>query len=163
MVGLGRRMPITTTAFLICGLSLIGLPLTAGFISKLYLARALLQADMIAVLVLVMASSALSVAYLWKIVEVLWQKGADTAPVRETPALYLPLWIQALANLWFGVSPPRTARATSSAATKVMIAPMGPAISRQLERTARNGTRIAVNRGAKIPTRRAVCGCINMA
>lgn len=98
-------MPITTTAFLICGLSLIGLPLTAGFISKLYLARALLQADMIAVLVLVMASSALSVAYLWKIVEVLWQKGADTAPVRETPALYLPLWILALANLWFGVAP----------------------------------------------------------
>ena len=105
MVGLGRRMPITTTAFLICGLSLIGLPLTAGFISKLYLARALLDADMIAVLVLVMASSALSVAYLWKIVEVLWQKGAETAAVRETPALYLPLWILALANLWFGVAP----------------------------------------------------------
>ena len=105
MVGLGRRMPITTTAFLICGLSLIGLPLTAGFISKLYLARALLQADMIAVLVLVMASSALSVAYLWKIVEVLWQKGADTASVKEAPALYLPLWILALANLWFGVAP----------------------------------------------------------
>ena len=105
MVGLGRRMPITTTAFLICGLSLIGLPLTAGFISKIYLIRALLQADMIMVLVLVMASSALSVAYLWKIVEVLWQKGAETAAVRETPALYLPLWILALANIWFGVAP----------------------------------------------------------
>jgi multicomponent Na+:H+ antiporter subunit D len=105
MVGLGRRMPITTTAFLICGLSLIGLPLTAGFISKIYLVRALLQADMIMVLVLVMASSALSVAYLWKIVEVLWQKGAETAAVRETPALYLPLWILALANIWFGVAP----------------------------------------------------------
>ena len=105
MVGLGRRMPITTTAFLICGLSLIGLPLTAGFISKIYLVRALLQVDMIMVLVLVMASSALSVAYLWKIVEVLWQKGAETAAVRETPALYLPLWILALANIWFGVAP----------------------------------------------------------
>ncbi|MEC8246128.1 MAG: proton-conducting transporter membrane subunit [Pseudomonadota bacterium] len=105
MVGLGRRMPITTTAFLICGLSLIGMPLTAGFISKIYLVRALLQADMIMVLVLVMASSALSVAYLWKIVEVLWQKGAETAAVRETPALYLPLWILALANIWFGVAP----------------------------------------------------------
>ena len=105
MVGLGRRMPITTTAFLICGLSLIGLPLTAGFISKIYLVRALLQADMMAVLVLVMASSALSVAYLWKIVEVLWQKGVETAAVRETPALYLPLWILALANIWFGVAP----------------------------------------------------------
>ena len=52
-----------------------------------------------------MPSSALSVAYLWKIVEVLWLKGQDSAPVREAPALYLPLWILALANLWFGVAP----------------------------------------------------------
>ena len=105
MAGLGRRMPITTTAFLICGLSLIGLPLTAGFISKLYLVRALLEAEMIIVVGLVLASSALSVAYLWKIVEVLWKPAADHTPVREAPALYLPLWILAVGNLWFGVAP----------------------------------------------------------
>ena len=45
MTGIGRKMPLTATAFLICGLSLIGLPLTAGFISKLYLVRALLDND----------------------------------------------------------------------------------------------------------------------
>jgi len=105
MTGLGRRMPITTTAFLVCGLSLIGLPLTAGFISKLYLVRALLEADMIMVLLLVMASSALSVVYLWKIVEVLWHRGEDDQPVAEAPSLYLPLWIVAIANIWLGVSP----------------------------------------------------------
>ena len=105
MAGLGRRMPITTTAFLVCGLSLIGLPLTAGFISKLYLVRALLEADMIAALLLVMASSALSVVYLWKIVEVLWQKVEGEAAVTEQPALYMPLWIGAIANIWFGIAP----------------------------------------------------------
>ena len=105
MTGLGRRMPITTTAFLICGLSLIGLPLTAGFISKLYLVRALLEAEMVMVMLLVMASSALSVVYLWKIVELLWKPGKGEAPIRETPALYLPLWIIAIANIWFGVAP----------------------------------------------------------
>ena len=105
MAGLGRRMPVTTTGFLICGLSLIGLPLTAGFISKLYLVRALLEADMIAVLLLVMASSALSVVYLWKIVEVLWHKTGNDSAVAEQPALYMPLWIIAIANLWFGVAP----------------------------------------------------------
>ena len=105
MAGLGRRMPITTTAFLVCGLSLIGLPLTAGFISKLYIVRALLEADMIAVLLLVMASSALSVVYLWKIVEVLWQKAEGEAAVTEQPALYMPLWIVAIANIWFGIAP----------------------------------------------------------
>lgn len=105
MAGLGRRMPVTTTAFLICGLSLIGIPLTAGFISKLYLVRALLEADMIAVLLLVMTSSALSVVYLWKIVEVLWHKSEDNHVIAEQPALYMPLWIIAIGNLWFGVAP----------------------------------------------------------
>ncbi|MEC7305571.1 MAG: proton-conducting transporter membrane subunit, partial [Pseudomonadota bacterium] len=93
------------TAFLVCGLSLIGLPLTAGFISKLYHVRALLEADMIAVLLLVMASSALSVVYLWKIVEVLWQKADGDVAVAEQPALYMPLWIVAIANIWFGIAP----------------------------------------------------------
>ena len=109
MAGIGRRMPITTTGFLICGLGLIGLPLTAGFISKLYLVRALLEADMIVVLVLVLASSALSVAYLWKIVEVLWQRPDQDEDHKssgdEQPALYIPLWILALATLWLGMAP----------------------------------------------------------
>ena len=39
--GFGYKYPITSFALLICGLSLIGLPLTNGFISKLYLFQAL--------------------------------------------------------------------------------------------------------------------------
>ena len=35
--GLGRAMPITFVCFVICSLSLAGIPLTAGFISKLYI------------------------------------------------------------------------------------------------------------------------------
>jgi len=108
MTGLGRRMPITTTGFLICGLSLIGLPLTAGFISKLYLVRALIAEDMIIVMIFVLVSSALSVAYLWKIVEILWQRPeGEEAPLHggEAPALYIPLWILAIANLWLGIAP----------------------------------------------------------
>ena len=35
--GIGRRMPLTMAAFVIAGLSLIGVPGTAGFISKWYL------------------------------------------------------------------------------------------------------------------------------
>ena len=119
MMGLGRRMPITTTAFLICGLSLIGLPLTAGFISKLYLVRALLEAEMIIVVGLVLASSAMSVAYLWKIVEVLWKPAEDSASLRESPALYLPLWILALGNLWFGIAPAPLVDAAMQAAMQM--------------------------------------------
>ncbi|NIT56183.1 MAG: monovalent cation/H+ antiporter subunit D family protein, partial [Aliifodinibius sp.] len=35
--GLGKKMPWTMGAFVIAGLSLIGVPLTVGFISKWYL------------------------------------------------------------------------------------------------------------------------------
>ena len=40
--GLGRKMPVTFTAFLIAGLSLTGVPLFAGFISKWQLIQSLL-------------------------------------------------------------------------------------------------------------------------
>ena len=56
-VGIGRRMPITATAFTVCGLSLAGLPLTAGFISKLYLVRAILAEDAYVIAALVLLSS----------------------------------------------------------------------------------------------------------
>ena len=41
--GLGRRMPWTSAAFLIGGLSLIGIPGTAGFISKWLLVQAAIE------------------------------------------------------------------------------------------------------------------------
>ncbi|HYQ70605.1 MAG TPA: monovalent cation/H+ antiporter subunit D family protein, partial [Gammaproteobacteria bacterium] len=43
MRGLGREMPWTMTAFVIGGFSLVGLPLTVGFISKWYLVLAALE------------------------------------------------------------------------------------------------------------------------
>ncbi|MDA7599206.1 monovalent cation/H+ antiporter subunit D family protein [Alphaproteobacteria bacterium] len=105
IVGMGRRMPITATAFLICGLSLIGLPLTAGFISKLYLVRALLDDQALVIVGLVLLSSALSLIYLWKIVEVMWSNNPayNDRDFTEQPALYIPLWILASANIWFGI------------------------------------------------------------
>jgi multicomponent Na+:H+ antiporter subunit D len=105
LTGMGHRMPITATAFVICGLSLIGLPLTAGFISKLYLVRAMLETDSYLLVGIVLASSALSVIYLWKIIEVMWmQPAAQDAPkLDENPAVYMPLWMLAGLNLWFGI------------------------------------------------------------
>ena len=43
IAGLGRRMPWTFAAIIIGGLSLIGVPLTVGFISKWYLVLAALE------------------------------------------------------------------------------------------------------------------------
>ena len=43
MQGMGQRMPLTSLGIVLCGLSLIGVPGTAGFISKWYLILAALE------------------------------------------------------------------------------------------------------------------------
>ena len=64
MRGLGRDMPFTMAAFLIGSLSVIGLPPFGGLWSKWYLALGALDADEILMLVVLMVSSILNVAYL---------------------------------------------------------------------------------------------------
>jgi len=122
IAGLGRVMPITASALTICGLSLIGLPLTAGFISKLFLVLAIIASDYWMIAALVMLSSALSLIYLWKIMEALWMKPAphDLA-IRENPAVYLPLWLITLANIWFGVDATFVTSSADAAAAALMM------------------------------------------
>jgi len=68
MVGIGRRMPVTMIAFFIGSLSVIGLPPCGGFISKWYLVLGTLQADQWPMLVVLLSSSLLNVAYFFPIV-----------------------------------------------------------------------------------------------
>ncbi|MBL0714697.1 MAG: monovalent cation/H+ antiporter subunit D family protein [Desulfosarcina sp.] len=63
MTGIGRRMPVTMTAFFIGSLSIIGMPPCGGFFSKWYLALGALEAHHIAVLVVLLVSSLLNAAY----------------------------------------------------------------------------------------------------
>jgi len=66
--GLGRRMPWTMAAFVIGGFSLIGVPLTAGFISKWYLVLGTMEANQTAMLFVLLGSSLLNAAYFLPIV-----------------------------------------------------------------------------------------------
>lgn len=110
--GLGRRMPLTFTALLIGGLSLIGIPLTAGFISKWYFVVAALQAGLWWVAALILLGSLLALVYVWRIVEAAWFKEVPAGSVPldqmgrlEAPLwLLVPTWVLVLANIWFGIS-----------------------------------------------------------
>lgn len=64
MTGLGRRMPITMIAFLLGSLSIIGLPPFFGAWSKWYLFLAALDAGQLAMVVILIVSSLLNIAYL---------------------------------------------------------------------------------------------------
>jgi multicomponent Na+:H+ antiporter subunit D len=104
--GLGRQMPLTMAAIVIGGLSLIGVPLTVGFVSKWYLLMALIEQGWWPVAALVVLGSLLAVVYVWRIVEIAYFKpqlaGSDT--VKEAPLSFLiPIWILVMANIYFGI------------------------------------------------------------
>ena len=104
--GLGRRMPLTMFGFTIAGLSLIGVPLTAGFISKWYLVLGAMERGWWPAAVLVLATSLLAVAYVWKVVEVAYFRPLpeDAAEVTDPPlSMLIPAWILILATIYFGI------------------------------------------------------------
>ncbi|MGB1581351.1 MAG: monovalent cation/H+ antiporter subunit D family protein [Nevskiales bacterium] len=74
--GLGRRLPLTMAALLVAGLGLIGVPGTAGFVSKWALLQALLAGEHWYAAIAMLLSSLLAVAYVWRLVEVIYFKAA---------------------------------------------------------------------------------------
>ena len=103
--GLGRKMPWTFTGFFIASLSLIGLPGTAGFISKWYLVLAAIEQQGWIFAVVILVGSLLAVVYMWKLVEILFFRASDEhgRDIKEAPlALLVPTWALVLANLYFG-------------------------------------------------------------
>jgi multicomponent Na+:H+ antiporter subunit D len=70
--GVGRRMPWTMGAFTVAALGMIGVPPTAGFVSKWFLCVGALEAGEPWVLVLLVVSSLLNAAYFLPIVYDAW-------------------------------------------------------------------------------------------
>jgi multicomponent Na+:H+ antiporter subunit D len=77
--GIGHKMPITMGMFVLAGLSIIGVPGTAGFISKWYLGVGAVEHGWWSVAFLIVASSAISIIYIGRIVEVAYFHTASEA------------------------------------------------------------------------------------
>ena len=108
IAGLGRRMPLTFAGLAVACLGLIGVPFTAGFVSKWYLLRAAAEREAWVLVAVVVAGSLLSVVYTGRILEAAYlrepEPGSLAAGVREAPAgLLAALWLLAGASLWLGV------------------------------------------------------------
>jgi multicomponent Na+:H+ antiporter subunit D len=129
---MGRKMPITSGAIVIGGLSLIGVPGTAGFLSKWLLVQAALERSADNSLFLVVAlsivlSSLLAVVYVWRIFEVLFLREADVSiPSSEAPIMMLiPMWILAGSCVWFGFSTDLLYDVANQAALNLLEGSMG--------------------------------------
>jgi multicomponent Na+:H+ antiporter subunit D len=104
--GIGRSMPLTTFAWVLGGLGLIGVPVTVGFVSKWYLISAAWEKGWWPVALLVLLSSLLALAYVWRVVEVAYFDAppAGLEHVREaSPAMLIPTWMLIGASLYFGL------------------------------------------------------------
>lgn len=113
LAGMGRRMPITMTAFTVGAIGMAGAPPVAGFISKWYLCLGTIQSGYLIFLAVILLSSLLDVIYFFPIVKtaffdkpaVLAGSNPDLGNIESQQRLYLfmviPLAITALFSVVF--------------------------------------------------------------
>jgi len=126
--GIARRMPWTMAAFVLAGLSLIGVPGTAGFISKWYLITASFAVGPGGILLVaaIVVSSLMAVVYIWRVVEAAYFSVGEIPDdeienATEAPlGLLIPTWIAVLLNLYFGLFPGLPLELSSAAAETLL-------------------------------------------
>lgn len=109
LAGLAKRMPLTCAGIVVGGLSLVGVPAFAGFVTKWHLVIGALEAELVWVAFTPVASSLIALAYVWRFVEIAYLRDLHPglARVREAPLeLLLPGLVLCalilLAGLWSG-------------------------------------------------------------
>jgi len=93
LAGIGRRMPWTTTAFTIGGLSMIGVPPTGGFVSKWYILAGAFQSDNYVAIATIIVSTLLNAAYFLPIMFAAWFGRESSATAVEHGEAPLPMVI----------------------------------------------------------------------
>ncbi|MSP41872.1 MAG: monovalent cation/H+ antiporter subunit D family protein [Alphaproteobacteria bacterium] len=122
--GLGQKMPWTMSAFVIGGLSMIGVPATVGFVSKWYLVLAALERGWWPVAFAIVAGSLLALFYFGRVIEAAYlQPSPENSAVTEAPVSMLaPLWALTISCLALGINSELTV-STARAAAEALLAP----------------------------------------
>ena len=123
--GASTRMPWTCAAFVVCGLSLIGVPGTAGFISKWMLINAALENGPWGwgLVAIILVSSLMAVVYIWRIVEALYFQTPAEGEAQQSEApvqLLLVTGLVAVMNIYFGIFPQVPLELANSAAALLL-------------------------------------------
>jgi multicomponent Na+:H+ antiporter subunit D len=106
--GAWRQMPWTCFAFALASISVIGLPPTAGFISKWYLILGNIEAGRIFYAVVLLVGAILAAVYCLRVIYYMFFQpgieGAWESDVRDAPpSMLAPVWVLSLGTLFFGV------------------------------------------------------------
>lgn len=122
LAGLGRRMPWTFAAIVVAGLGLVGVPPTAGFVGKWALVTALIEQGAWPVLIAMLASSLLALAYIGRVVEVAWfrEPAADIDVMRPPVSMATATWLLVVLSVYFGIDATLTAGLADGAAAALL-------------------------------------------
>ncbi len=101
MAGIGKRMPLTMTAFTVGAAGMAGMPLVAGFVSKFYMLIGALRADWWIFALSLLVSGVLNIAYFWPVVYTAFFESEDRHDAK--PLLEFP--IGGIRESYFGSAP----------------------------------------------------------
>jgi len=111
--GLGRRQPIVAAALTLFLLSLLGLPVTAGFFGKFYVFKAAVNSHLIWLAVLMAINSVIGAYYYFRLIVVMYMRepsvesGPTPAIVGFPLTINVVLAVTALGTVYFGLFPSR--------------------------------------------------------
>jgi NADH-quinone oxidoreductase subunit N len=108
--GLGQRQPVAAAALALFLLSLLGLPVTAGFFGKFYIFKAAVNSHLIWLAILMAINSIIGAYYYLRLIVVMYMRepSAETAsstPMRFPLTVNLVLTVAAIGTIYFGIFP----------------------------------------------------------
>jgi len=106
--GLSQRQPVVAAALSLYLLSLLGLPVTAGFFGKFYIFKAAINSHLLWLAVLMAVNSVIGAYYYLRVIVVMYMREpsvAAVAPVKFPLPVTFVLAVTAIGTLLFGLLP----------------------------------------------------------
>jgi NADH-quinone oxidoreductase subunit N len=119
--GLGRRQPAMAACLSVFLLSLLGLPVTAGFLGKFYIFNAALESNLIWLAVLLALNSVIGSYYYLRVIVAMYMREPDhEIAVQPVPwTLAIVLWIAAAGTIYAGLFPAQVIGYATKAALNI--------------------------------------------
>jgi len=113
--GLSQRHPVAAAALSLFLLSLLGLPVTAGFFGKFYVFKAAVNSNLIWLAVLMAVNSIIGAYYYLKVIVAMYMRepsedSAATAPIAFPATVNIVLAVSAIGTVYFGLFPNQVLR-----------------------------------------------------
>ena len=103
--GFARHQPVIAATLVIFLLSLAGIPLTAGFMSKFYMLRATVEGGSLWLVIFAVLMAAVSVYYYFRLIQAMYFKQGETPALQLSPVFTFTLVALAAITIVLGIFP----------------------------------------------------------